>query len=601
MKLLLTRITYGKHGQETRAEETLEGDSILIGRGTDCKFHLPDPRVALHHATLRGEAAGRCSIESDGGTLIIDGNAERAALLKTGQLIRLGPYKIEIAPTPAPEAADIAMTLQLVEPLGDEQLSRAASMRGKRAQQRNLASTWLSKRLLSWGAAAAILLAFLVWPVNQALKHDAHDAHGSNLAHDPHHGMSAAPGKGFTAMPAMAAWDPGPLDSGHATFGRDCGKCHQTPFTQVKNDACESCHKSVGWHFPLDTPAANTLHKQVFGLDESEGRCAACHRDHKGIHALKRQDSPMCTNCHQDLKTRHSEIAFANITDLKADHPPFKLSMLVLGKAGRTTVERVAQDDKAKLVERSNLKFPHDVHLSPKGVRGPVGKQILGCENCHTPDETATRFKPISMKTHCQECHSLEFEPKATTRQVPHSSVADVVATINEFYAQAALLAKPIDQVAVGVTRAGRPDLRSPGGATKSVAWVNQKARTVTNEMMEKRVCFACHEITPIGTPGSPDWRIAPVAITNHWLPKSRFAHRQHTTQECKKCHDVAKSKSSADVAIPDLANCQSCHAGSAPEKDKAVGTCETCHGFHVGGSRSGKPALFPNAKVATK
>ena len=27
-------------------------DTLRIGRGTDCKLHLPDPRIALHHAAI---------------------------------------------------------------------------------------------------------------------------------------------------------------------------------------------------------------------------------------------------------------------------------------------------------------------------------------------------------------------------------------------------------------------------------------------------------------------------------------------------------------------------------------------------------------------
>lgn len=568
MKMLITRITRGKSGQVTRVDETLEADSIRIGRGTDCKLHLPDPRVALHHATVRCEVAGRCSIEADGGVLLIDGITERASLLKPAQRIRMGPYEIEIAQTPV--SADIALTLELLEPLADVLSVHPPDV------QRSLAQTWLSKRLLSWGVAGTILLAFLVWPVMHALEHDPQP-------------------KSSKAMSADASWDPGTLDSGHATFGRDCGQCHQTPFVQVKNESCENCHKTIGWHFALDTPAARTLHDSVFGADESLGRCAACHRDHKGIHALKRQDSPLCINCHQDLKSRHPGVAFANVTDLKTDHPTFKLSMLVAGKTGSAAVVRVPQSDKTQLIEKSNLKFPHDVHLSPKGVRSPAGKQKLECKNCHTPDETATRFKPINMKAHCQDCHSLEFEPKATSRQVPHGNVADAIATVNEFYAQAALFGTPIDQAEPGRTRGGST---TASGPMKNIDWVNRKARTIITEMMEKRACFTCHEITPAGTGDQRSWTIAPIAITDHWLPKSRFAHHQHGTFDCKKCHDVVQSKSSSDIAIPDLANCKSCHSGNAIEQDKAVGTCATCHSFHIGEAGSGKPEVLPKTKV---
>lgn len=319
------------------------------------------------------------------------------------------------------------------------------------------------------------------------------------------------------------------------------------------------------------------MHKVVFGADESEGRCAACHRDHKGVNALKRQDSPLCVNCHGDLKSRHANVNIADAGDFSTSHPTFKLTMVLPGKTGANAVVRVSQDDKATLVERSNLKFPHDVHLDKAGVRGPDGRRQMECKNCHAPDETGTRFKPVTMKKHCQDCHSLEFEPLATNRQVPHGNIEDVISTVNEFYAQAALLNMPID-----------------GAGGRSAAWAKDKANTIVTEMMEKRSCFSCHEISRQGK----SWRIAPILISQHWLPKSRFPHSQHSTFNCSGCHDVANSDDAADISIPDLKNCRSCHSGNHPERDKARGTCETCHGFHTGSPRSGKAVNVPKGGV---
>jgi predicted CXXCH cytochrome family protein len=585
MKLLLARLTRNKQGQIARSEETIEADAILIGRGADAKLHLPDPRVALQHATFRKAQSGKVSIDTDGATIVIDGAFTTASVLRPGQRIQLGPYTMEVLAASEDvdfektivlaagqnQDYDLAVTLELTEPLPEQTETKAADYKT------SLNQTWLSKRGFSWVFFIVLALGFLGWPVYHAMM--------------PKAAKSAELQPKLPAITPDGAWDPGPLDSGHASFGRDCTQCHKTPFVQVKNEDCESCHKTVGWHFPMETDAAKKIHTAVFSADESEGRCAACHRDHKGPNALKRQDSPMCTDCHGALKTKHPEVGIPNVANLKTDHPPFKLSMLVPGKVGKDAIVRVSQSDKAKLVEKSNLKFPHDVHLAPKGVRGPNGKQVMECKNCHAPDETGIRFKPTTMKEHCQDCHSLEFEPKATTRQVPHGNIADVVATVNEFYAQSALFGRPIDQLDRVNERPGNhPNV----GPTKNIQWVNQKAQTIVTEMMEKRACFACHEISRVGTGEEQTWQVAPIAITQHWLPKSRFPHNQHDTFECSKCHDVAKSKTSADVAIPDLANCQSCHSGNAREIDKAPGTCATCHGFHVGGSRAGKPVVLP-------
>lgn len=599
LKLNLVRLTRNKQGQLSRASEIIEAESIRVGRGSDCNLHLPDSRVAMLHAVLTKNNNGAVTLEATA-DVVTDGRANRVILLEVGQRISLGPYAIKVEAAAGSKTvdidldsadgsnADITISLELVETAQVKTIQTV----GKATR---LNQTWLSKRFLSWSSVIIITLAFLVWPVYHALLPEATQTAivKSKLLAKTATGNSALPAAEWSASQIAAhrlnpnitpteSWNPGPLDSGHASFGRDCSQCHQTPFVQVQNQSCENCHSTVGWHFALDTPAAKKLHTAVFAEDTSEGRCAECHRDHKGVNALKRQDSPLCTDCHSDLKTRHDEVGIANVTDLKNNHPPFKLSMLIPGKVGKEALVRVSQDDKANLVERSNLKFPHDVHMAKKGVRSPSasqnnGKVVMTCDNCHTPDETGTRFKPITMKQHCQDCHKLDFEPAASNRQVPHGKVDDVIDTVNSFYAEAAFLNKPIDATA-------------DRGPNKTIAWVNKKAQTIVTEMMEKRTCYACHTITKTEN----SWEVAPVLITQHWLPKSRFPHVQHNTYDCAKCHDVVTSKLATDIAIPDLKNCQSCHSGNVREVDKAPGTCETCHGFHVGGSHAGKPVVLP-------
>lgn len=573
MKLLLVQITRNRQGQAARAEQILDIDTLRIGRGTDCKLHLSDPRVALHHATIGRAGDGEFFIEAAAGAIRINGQFERAARLKLGQHIALGPFEIVVLDTQPDSAAgsDLALSVELLEPLKDDFANARGSVRA------GLRNTWLSKRLMSWLGASVMLLTFLVWPVLNALDPAAHQA--------------ALRG---TVTPD-AAWDPGPLASGHHSFGRDCAKCHATPFVQTKNEQCESCHRNIGWHFVRDSQEKKALHEAVFMQSDNASRCASCHRDHKGPLGLVRQDSPLCTQCHADLKSRHAQTQLPDIADFARDHPPFKLTLLVPGKTGSAALVRIAQDDKSKLVEKSNLKFPHDVHLAQKGVRAPAGRITMECKNCHVPDETGTRFKPVTMKEHCQDCHSLEFEPKATTRQVPHGNVDDALATIREFYAQAALADTPIDVVVQdGIRRPG--ERIAPAQRQSALKWATQKADQISRELMEDRACFTCHQITRSDSSQgvTPSWKIAPIAITQHWLPKSRFPHDQHATHECSSCHKVAQSKLSSDVAIPDIKNCRECHGGNATAANKAPGTCQTCHGFHVGGSRSGTPVPLP-------
>jgi predicted CXXCH cytochrome family protein len=581
MKLLLVQLTRNKQGQVMRAQQTLVVDQLRIGRGTDCKLFLGDPRVALHHALIGTggtiiDTRSTCFIQSDGGVVTVDGSYERAAKLKAGQRIGIGPFELIVLEREAGSDVDLALSWELIDPLKDD--AEAVKQNFKVG----LRNTWLSKRWLSWIGIAATLALFLVWPVSNALN----SAERSKNAK--------------AALTADASWDPGEIATSHHSFGRDCAQCHTTPFVRTTNAACENCHKTIGWHFERNTPEAKAKHAAVFEKPGDPSRCASCHRDHKGPMGLIRQDSPLCTDCHANLKAQLPKTQSPNISDFQKDHPPFRLSMLVPGKTGPEAIVRVAQDPTLK--EKSNLKFPHDVHLNKKGVRGQNGKVVMECKNCHVPDETGSRFKPTTMKEHCQDCHSLEFEPKATNRQVPHGNVEDVIATVNEFYAQAVLADTPIDVVFnEGARRPGeRLNVADPARRLAALAWATKKADTITRELMEVRVCFACHQIDRVtvgeGNKQTESWRVAPIAVTQHWLPKSRFPHVQHNPYECKQCHEVEKSKTSTDLAIPDLKNCQGCHAGNVTTTDMVRGTCETCHGFHVGGTKSGVPIPYPGS-----
>ena len=565
MKLLLITQTRNKKGQAARTEQSLVVDTLRIGRGTDCKLFLPDPRVALHHAQIRHGIDGSNYIETDTGVISVDGSLNRAGKLSPGQHILVGPYEIIILPPQ--QDYDLVVSVELIDPLREG----VEEVRSK--VQAGLHTTWLSKRLFSWTAAILILLAFLAWPVIHATSPEKRvESLKADLTPD-------------------ASWDVGPLASAHASFGRDCHKCHQLPFIQVKNQACEDCHKTIGWHFPLKTAGAKAVHAAVF----PDARCTSCHRDHKGPNGLVRTDATLCADCHRELKTRHAKTAIPDISDFARDHPPFMLSMLQPGRTGDAAIIRIPQDDKARARENSGLKFPHDAHLSKKGVRSPNGTVTMVCVDCHVRDEAGIRFRPVTMKDNCQACHSLEFEPKVTARQVPHGNVGNVLATLNEFYAQAALADTPIDVV----VEAG---IRRPGerlGETRRQAaldWAVDKSGRIARDLFEVRVCFLCHQITPVAAVDNlpASWTIAPVAVTRHWLPKSRFPHSQHDTFECDKCHQVTASKTSADIAIPDLKNCRECHGGSQPTRDKARGTCETCHGFHTGSHKAGVPAIIP-------
>ncbi len=90
-----------------------------------------------------------------------------------------------------------------------------------------------------------------------------------------------------------------------------------------------------------------------------------------------------------------------------------------------------------------------------------------------------------------------------------------------------------------------------------------------------------CHEIQRTDTAEGREWNVAKVRANNAWMPQARFDHKSHAQSKCADCHDVAKSKRSADVAMPRIDSCRECHGGSKPAEKKVTSNCLLCHGFH--------------------
>jgi len=555
MKLVIISVTRNRKGQAVRAARTIEGDSFAVGRATKCAVHLPDARVALEHATLyRSERVIRLSAVGSA-TLLVDGRPDPEAVLAPGIRVEIGPYALTVEPPPA--GADLAIAIELLRPLPDD----LAEIRNR--SRLSLAATGLAKRAPAWLLALTVLLLFLAIPIINASIPTLR-AMTSRLAITPDQ-----------------SWTPGPLASGHEGFGHDCSKCHELPFVRVRDRTCLGCHQKIPGHAPTAK-----LEAELFGGT----RCASCHADHKGDEGLVRTDVGLCADCHRDLKRRVPDTKLADASDFAVAHPDFKLS--VWRGPGNDDVVRVVQSDKAHVAENSHLKFPHDAHLK-QSIRGAKGRVTLTCRSCHAPDTSGRSFEPVVMKTHCIECHTLEFEPAVTTRQVPHGSVDDVMTTMQEFYASIVLNAVAVDTIDTGDIRRAIPK-PAAGAITeeqrqRALGFARAKADKVAQDLFEARVCIVCHEVVrkpaATGKPGNFTFDVAKVHVATTYLPKSRFDHEKHRTYKCDECHDkVAASKTSADVAVPSIETCRKCHAGAEPAANKVESTCVACHGFHLPG-----------------
>lgn len=554
LRCQIITVTRSRKGQPIRSARIVTGDPVTIGRSPESTVHLPDPRLDLHHARVRGLEGERIQIEAAGTS--VD--------LRPGARVAVGPYEVVVEGL-AEDGHDISLSVELIQPLGEG----VAELRGR--SRTSLDATWLSKRALSWAAVLAVALVGLVLPVFWATSAESRQK-ASSLLPDR-----------LAAVAWNAAWDAGPLTRGHQPIAERCEACHRAPFERVPDEACKKCH--VASATPDHLAASAILQGMTLGT-----RCAECHRDHRGEGALVRTDSSLCVNCHGAIGSLYPRTKLPAISDFGSDHPPFALSIV---SAGSGEIVRSVPRAPGAVVEASGLKFPHATHLAKKGIRTPSGVRVLECSQCHKLDPAGARFEPIRMVGNCSECHRLEFEPTATKRQVPHGKPAEILTVLREFYSTVALGDTPID-VTLENDLLRRPAVEPARvERLRARAWAEQKAQAVASDLIERRLCAQCHVV--VRGAGEPPterapWTVQPVKLTSRWLPGAAFDHRSHQQSPCEKCHDVRASKVSSDIAIPTLATCRTCHSGAAVVAGKIPSPCETCHSFH----QHAKPGVRP-------
>jgi predicted CXXCH cytochrome family protein len=561
MRCLLLTVTRNRRGEPVKDGRVVEADELRIGRNSACEIHLPDPRVRLHHASLSQNADHRLVLEVVGDPIEINGAMARSAHLRPGTKFHIGPYLCQIE-LPIPEGFD-----QHDFVLSVERVELAAP---RTRESRRVPMSLKEAGFSPWRAALfALLLALICLWVIPRLGDFAPRA--------------AVAADSIPAAKALrVAWTAGPLDAGHRSFGNDCTACHDAPFQPVSDEKCMGCHENAMPHV-RDIALRNSA---------PEGRCASCHRDHRGLQGMTMQAPGLCTDCHANIRGKYPKTSLRDVSDFATGHPGFRLDV---HPAASSTIEHVEQTGMLQQINYTGLKFPHDVHLAAGGVAAPSvkpgqtavtnakGTRIeMHCADCHVASPTGVGFQPVSMKESCSQCHRLEFQP-GNARQLPHGSVEEVMATLKDFYAAAALGAEPIKFASdAGMTRDVHP-VSSAGTSHigSTLASATGAADAAAKEVFTVRVCVTCHVVTPTGDAALP-YKIQPVAGEQHWMPQSHFEHARHAAVECTTCHTVTKLKNVETVAMPTLETCRTCHVGATPVAGKVTSGCAMCHDYHT-------------------
>ena len=591
MDIRLSTLSRGRTGQRLRSEQLVGAPEITIGRGQSNSIVLADPAVAQLHARLQlGAGFVLVATVFAGGSSAPSIPRNERRVLAAGSTLAIGPYTLSVN-------ARIGAVWQITIERADAAATRA-SLTGNSGNAtaavpqpdasplafplrvtRNLREVAWSKRGLAWIGLLATLAAFVLLPVLNATKPEVREF-----------------AKDWTVTPDMS-WNVGPLAVGHSALEKNCRTCHKVPFQGVRNQECSECHKKIGGHGGAVIGASTS--KSVGGSKVfNDSTCAGCHTDHRGPRGNVLRDEGLCSDCHGKVGDEIGKSRLAKVVDFKT-HPVFRPLKL---SADGSTLARVPISDKPVTEQASNLRFPHDTHLSVKGIRSPEGRTQLACPSCHEAQDRGTNFAPVTMAKHCASCHSLEFEPAVTSRQLPHAKPEEVVRTLNEFYSGIVLnnvatdVRPPSDllRIVPGKVLAERERINALQAAQSRAAFIAKEA-------IEQRVCITCHEIDRHTSQNkSVTWTVAPIGIQHSWYPLARFSHGKHQTSACTECHGATVSKTANDLLIPNVDTCQKCHASAAGEVGKVTTTCASCHGFHQPSTPEVKPVVADMSRPVT-
>jgi predicted CXXCH cytochrome family protein len=487
-----------------------------------------------------------------GKAIVVNGRREiRARRIGPGDVIEVGAARLIVHPSRSRRA----VILEVHEPAGvadpTEHEHSEVTVTGPRM------SPW------SWALSLGFAALFLLLPLSGLMLPDLQE-----------------PLRETPLLPSDALWSPGPLHTAHQSIGTRCDACHAEPFEPVRDRECFACHSTVAHHVD-----ARSNDRVLFG----DTQCTSCHREHKEPAALVQRDPRLCTDCHGDLKRLKPNTTVEDASDFGTNHPEFRVTVLASTERDDTTLAwraiRLDRDDPANFVEHSHLKFSHLQHLNPKGVKSPTGERVLSCQDCHRPNSSGRDMMPIRMETHCSGCHSLRFDEHDPTSGVPHGDLEAVYKTLREHFSREYL-------VQTALSETDRHQIRRPGNEQRALSqaeqrrardWVDTQSLKIARELLEKRVCADCHEVTRVpGKTGLDQWTVEPVRLTSNWMPRARFDHAAHISETCISCHVGApKSKHATDILLPDIARCRECHGGSGTSA-KVASDCLMCHPFHI-------------------
>ena len=572
MAFLIRTIDTTAAGREIVRERSIEQSSVTIGRASENDIHLPDLAVEQKHIRIANTTGDTLEVNALGTLGFgLDGRVETNAEIdsQTGGEIELGSSLLTIA---RESSGAVSITIKQAAEKG----SKVDMVAGFA-----LASALPSKRAMAWAMSLAIVVFLLSVPIITHLARDT-STEGSDY-------LGGGDASHTDQVSFDSAWSSGDLSLAHHDLKDNCEACHTTPFVSVQDNTCLTCHEELGEHADkprlmdgmAPIPASEAWQWAVGKAlgKEGPGSCTSCHFEHEGKVRQQAASEQFCADCHNDLDSRLSDVAFGNASDFGDKHPQFRPSFYT--EYSQDKPVRVSLDQQVE--EKSGLIFPHDIHMDDNGGVARMAISLsqydgpLQCSNCHELTDDRIGFKTVEMEPACESCHSLVSGRNAGGfTSLRHGDVGDLMNDL------ANIGQRPKRAVVTGRARPGK----FAQGGTYSINFGRPAGSliAINRALLPGGTCGDCH--IPTRTDGRPD--LIPVNLPDRYMQHGFFSHAAHEEEECSDCHKASTSKAATDLLIPDLASCQDCHQGATatapPTATKQVvpSSCAMCHGYHT-------------------
>jgi hypothetical protein len=410
------------------------------------------------------------------------------------------------------------------------------------------------------------------------------------------------------------AFEPGRVHVWHAETA--CASCH-SPWRGPDPALCSECHAQQREKGEIHQAA------QTFTPP-----CTGCHPEHRGGDRVAAVDDAQCVSCHGDLQVKPgAEPRFArSVRAFVDDHPDFSVTL-------PTGARLPLAEAVARRADPTPLRFNHLRHLR-SGLPTPSGRRVqLSCEDCHhraagasaanppspaspaspaapagssqaatpggesTAARGATGIVPIAYETSCTTsgCHPLTFDNRRPDQVAPHASPRRVREFLVSVYSDRRGASESVrDQY--------RRLIRGAGAQPRGIDYGGQAQGAV---VLAERYLYgtACKECHVVDTNALPLPKVTWTPIPARWLPNGRFQHLDHPN-DCRLCHGAAAASTvAADVLLPSITVCRTCHGGSGGAAQVKAGTapaaptnCLSCHPYHPSSPNPVQAARMPPA-----